>query len=88
MLEYIKESIQLSARYEEDPKILVDVFTLDNTTTFKINETVEVVSVVRHDLNSQGEAFPGRIRVFTPNYLVCTGRSLTYFGQIVSFDIV
>ena len=41
-------------RYDEEPKILVDVFTLDNTTPFNINETVEVVSVIRHDLNSQG----------------------------------
>ena len=52
---HVQNDTYQRCRYDEEPKILVDVFTLDNATTFKINETVEVVAVIRHDLNSQGE---------------------------------
>ena len=69
MEDHVQSDTYRRSRYDEEPKIRVDVFTIDNTSTFNVNDTVEVFAVIRHDRQSQGEAFPGIIRVFTPNYL-------------------
>ena len=57
--DHVRSDTYQRPRYDEEPRILVDVFALDNTTTFNINETVEVVAVIRHDIDSQGEATTG-----------------------------
>ena len=57
--DHVRSDTYHRPRYDEEPRILVDVFALDNATTFNINETVEVVAVIRHDIDSQGEATIG-----------------------------
>ena len=57
--DHVRSDTYQRPRYDEEPRILVDVFALDNATTFNINETVEVVAFIRHDINSQGEATIG-----------------------------